>query len=65
MISPEGVMPAELLHKGRRRAVIEWLRQQPLRSYDKAALLRGWAAFVGERITAAEYREVEATGIER
>ncbi len=65
MASPDGIVPAELLRAEKKREVIEWLRRAPLPAKQKAALLRGFGVMVGVPINAAEFREVEASGVDR
>lgn len=65
MIPADSVLPPELMHAGKRREVIGWLRQAALPARDKSKILRSWATQTGEQLRATDYGEVEATGIDR
>jgi len=62
--SPTGIIPESLMLPEHKRAVIDHLKAQPLPGTLKRQLLLGWAITVGVRIRQADYREVDASGVE-
>jgi len=55
MIAPQGIIPALLLQRSKRAAVLAWLRTAPYPSSFRRGLLAGWADLVGLSLTPDEY----------
>jgi hypothetical protein len=65
MLSPDGIMPAELIQPAKRAEAYRWIQAQPLESRVKVRLWKGWLRTVGQTSTAVEYATLEHSGIER
>jgi hypothetical protein len=63
MRHPQGIMPDSVLFINKRAEMLKWLLMSPYGKNMKLALLRGWGALVGSPITAAEYAQVEGSGV--
>lgn len=62
MQSPEGIMPAELIDRGKRTEALNWLLAQPLPGLLKVQLWQGWAASVGSGVAPREQIVLEDSG---
>ena len=62
MASPTGIIPEGLMFREQKRAVLNFLKAQPLPGNLKRELLLGWAQWVGVRIQQREYRELDESG---
>jgi hypothetical protein len=65
MLSPDGIMPDELIQPPKRAEAYAWIQGQPQESRWKVRLWKGWLRTVGQLGTAAEYATLEDSGIDR
>ncbi len=65
MESPTGIIPEDLMYPQKKKEVISFLLAQPYNGDFKRRLLEGWAVTVGLRLRGADFRRVEASGIDQ
>lgn len=64
MEQPTGIIPEELMYPQKKKEVINFLIAAPAPGDFKRRLLEGWVRWVGIKLTGAEYRRVESSGID-
>ena len=58
MVSPDGIVPDELMDPAKKDAVVAWLINQPWPEYRKLAVLQGWAHVTGNYPPQADFDAV-------